>query len=259
MNNRYRRYLLFTYLVFWVFIGITGVVLMKVSDNSWLKAFMVMLCSWTPTFVLLIMFRKLMPDKNRRTFFRGLFHAKINWWLLLSVTGIQLAAFFIAVALVSHQQKIPFISLINTSILSYLIAFFINLMQGATGEEAGWRGYLQPIMVEKYGLIKGCIWVGFIQGFWHLPLWFTTGYAGGTLALYIGCFMLSIVSFAVLTGVLYHINRNAVIPIWLHLMFNMTVSSIYVGNIMDLFPLVSVGYLIIAVVVGIWYSVKKKL
>jgi membrane protease YdiL (CAAX protease family) len=258
MNNRYKRYLLFTYLTFWVFIGITGLVLMKVSDNSWLKAFMVMLCSWTPTFVLLIMFRKLMPEKSRKDFFRGLFHAKINCRLLLSITGIQLAVFFIAVALVSRQQNVPFISLINTSVTSCLTAFFINLMQGATGEEAGWRGYLQPIMEEKYGLIKGCIMVGFIQGFWHLPLWFTTGYTGWTLALYIGCFLVSIVSFSVLAGLLYHMNRNAVLPILLHFMFNMTVSSIFVGNIMDLLPIVTVGYLIIAVAVGTWYLLKEK-
>jgi membrane protease YdiL (CAAX protease family) len=131
-------------------------------------------------------------------------------------------------------------------------------MQGATGEEAGWRGYLQPIMEEKYGLIKGCIMVGFIQGFWHMPLWFTTGYTGWTLALYIGCFLVSIVSFAVLTGLLYHRNRNAVIPIWLHFMFNMTISSIFIGDIMNLLPIVTAGYLIIAVTMGSWYLLKNK-
>ncbi len=258
MNNRYKRYILFTYLIFWVFIGMTGFVLMKISDHSWVKALMVMLCSWTPTFVLLVMHRKLMPEKTRKDFFRGLFHAKINYRLLLSATGIQLAIFIIAVALVSHKQNISFISLINTSAASWLIAFFVNLMQGATGEEAGWRGYLQPIMEEKYGLYKGCMMIGIIQGFWHLPLWFTTGYTGRTLALYVGCFLLSIVSFAILSGVLYHTNRNAVLPIWLHFMFNLTVSGIYVGNIMDLFPLISIGYLIIGIALGIWYLAYNK-
>lgn len=76
MGNGYKRYLLFTYLTFWVFIGMTGLVLMKLSDHSGIKAFMVMLCSWTPTFVLLIMFRMMLPDQSRKTFL-GLFRIKI--------------------------------------------------------------------------------------------------------------------------------------------------------------------------------------
>ncbi len=258
MNKMVKRYLLFTYLTFWAFIGMTGFVLLKISDQSWVKAFMVMLCSWTPTFVLLIMHHKLMPEKTRKKFFRGLFHERINWRLLLSATGIQLIVFFISITLVAYQRNIAIISLINTSVSSWLMAFIVNLLQGATGEEAGWRGYLQPILVEKYGLIKGCMVVGIIQGFWHTPLWFATGYTGGILALYISCFLLSIVSFGVMTGVLYHLNKNAVIPVWLHFMFNLTISSIFIGNIMDLLPYVAIGYLIIAVVVSIWYTIRFK-
>ena len=38
----------------------------------------------------------------------------------------------------------------------------------AIGEEAGWRGYLQPALECRFGLFKGTLFVGIIWASWHL-------------------------------------------------------------------------------------------
>jgi membrane protease YdiL (CAAX protease family) len=40
----------------------------------------------------------------------------------------------------------------------------------AAGEELGWRGFLQPLLVAELGTIRGIALVGLIWSFWHLPV-----------------------------------------------------------------------------------------
>ncbi len=40
----------------------------------------------------------------------------------------------------------------------------------AFGEELGWRGFLQNLLISKYGLNKGLLILGLVWGFWHLPV-----------------------------------------------------------------------------------------
>ena len=53
--------------------------------------------------------------------------------------------------------------------LTVSIASLILMLTGAIGEEAGWRGTLQPELARRFGLFKGTLLVGLIWGFWHLP------------------------------------------------------------------------------------------
>lgn len=39
----------------------------------------------------------------------------------------------------------------------------------ATGEEFAWRGLLQPLLTDQFGLFKGIAILGFIWSMWHLP------------------------------------------------------------------------------------------
>lgn len=74
-------------------------------------------------------------------------------------------------------------------------ALFFTLIQGATGEETGWRGYLLPVVEEKYGVVKGSLIVSLIWAFWHAPIWFLgTGYSGMALLQYITAFVVCISS-----------------------------------------------------------------
>ncbi|MGN0662606.1 MAG: lysostaphin resistance A-like protein [Faecalibacterium sp.] len=50
----------------------------------------------------------------------------------------------------------------------------------AVGEEAGWRGFMLPMLKERFGLWKGRIIGGVIWGIWHWPVMLLSGYEYGT-------------------------------------------------------------------------------
>lgn len=123
-----------------------------------------------------------------------------------------------------------------------------HILTGATGEETGWRGYLQPIFNEKYGVIKGSLLIGVIWGFWHAPLWFfTLDYTGITLEKYIVGFLVFIISLAVVMGICYERNANILIPMGIHYCMNFVV-GLYTGERADIIGYLAVGYLVFAVI-----------
>lgn len=218
------------YALFWICILLTGGLMLLFGEKVPMQL-LVTICSWTPTMVLLIMFKKLVPDTTRRDFFKKLFRPKINWGMLLAVTVIQLLIVLASVYIVSFQEKVSMLSLLDFSLPTLSYIFFVSLITGATGEESAWRGYLFPVMAKKSGVIKGSILLGLIWGFWHAPLWLaTSGFAGLDLIIYIATSIVLIVSVSVIIGICYNHNKNLVIPIWIHLILNFS-GSLYAGNI----------------------------
>jgi len=54
--------------------------------------------------------------------------------------------------------------------IGILITTIIYLGPLALGEEIVWRGFLQPIFIEQFGVVWGIVFLGLIWGFWHLPI-----------------------------------------------------------------------------------------
>ena len=66
------------------------------------------------------------------------------------------------------QQSFTFFAL--NLLLSLTVGSVITMLMAAIGEEAGWRGVLQPELQRRFGPIKGTLLVGLIWGYWHLPI-----------------------------------------------------------------------------------------
>ncbi|KYC52441.1 MAG: CAAX amino terminal protease self- immunity [Candidatus Methanofastidiosum methylothiophilum] len=64
------------------------------------------------------------------------------------------------------QYGIPIYIYLTTYILAPVFPNSIF----AFGEEYGWRGYLQDLLLEKFSISKTLIIVGIIWGLWHAPL-----------------------------------------------------------------------------------------
>ncbi|KQX26014.1 MULTISPECIES: CPBP family intramembrane glutamic endopeptidase [unclassified Sphingomonas] len=69
-------------------------------------------------------------------------------------------------------------------ILAYVaLAATAGLIRGvafALGEEIGWRGFLAPRLISRFGFVGGTVIVALIWASWHFPLLLFADYNGGT-------------------------------------------------------------------------------
>ncbi|QRV01929.1 CPBP family intramembrane metalloprotease [Arcanobacterium phocisimile] len=76
-----------------------------------------------------------------------------------------------------------------------LVGFLTVQFLGAFLEEIGWRGFLQPLFVRRFGAITGAVFVGVIWAFWHghmlLDPWFFVVFAATCVAISLGLQMVT--------------------------------------------------------------------
>lgn len=206
--------------------------------------------------MFLIMFKKLYPNRTVKDFYKKAFSERLNVRLLATTALIQMFIFTGSVFMVSVQKGVLAISLLDLSFSTIISAFFFTLIQGALGEESGWRGYLLPALAEKSGIVKASLIVGLTWSFWHIPIWFLgTGYSGATLVKYIIVFVICITSLGFIIGVSYHHCKNLFVPIWIHFMLNFF-GETFTGSRVDLVTWYAVLYFITAWGFFLWYKMK---
>jgi membrane protease YdiL (CAAX protease family) len=92
------------------------------------------------------------------------------WLLIAAVLGLPALASWLIPELFGENRLAPYVS---------VYAFPVNLLTmiffGGGQEEIGWRGYISPLLEEKFGLIAGSLILGIIWALWHIPLWFIRG------------------------------------------------------------------------------------
>lgn len=242
-------YSVMIYVVFLILFAITGVIATYVTPNKIVLQICVTVCSWTSFFVLMFMFKRLMPGMKRSEFIKGLFAEKINWKLIGIITTIQLILFFAAVGYVAVIHNTHIWELLCFSPVSLITGFFIQLVGGPLGEEPAYRGFALPYMQKKYSITKAGIITGMVWGLWHLPLWIISGYKGLDLLIYCVTFLIAIVSASVVMSVIYKKYKNILYAVLIHQMVNFTLDILYNGDLLDIFIPTAVLYFMAAVVI----------
>ncbi len=100
--------------------------------------------------------------------------------LLATTTILQMLVFIASVYIVSLQKNIMAIDLFDFSFPVVGSALFFTLIQGATGEEFGWRGYSQRANLHSE-LNNNSVGIGaymIIKGFFEIENKNTTIYDG---------------------------------------------------------------------------------
>jgi len=261
MTNRKKSivYIFYSYLFFWVAFSLIGVVMLYMGNDAlWFQEgvifqLMVAFAAWTPTFALFALFKKLYPGSSIKEFYKNVFRARLNFKLLIFVTVLQLFVFFSSVGIIAFANDMPMSNLLDLSLSTILMGFIWTSLQGATGEQSGWRGFLQPHMEKRFTVIKASIIVGVVAGFWHTPLWFTSGYLGLDLIKFIIAYMISITCVAIIIGICYNHCRNLFVPIWIHFMFNFTL-TMFTGDFLDALIWLTVAYVLVSVGFIIWHK-----
>jgi membrane protease YdiL (CAAX protease family) len=143
----------------------------------------------------------------------------------------------------------------------------LNLLQGATGEEAGWRGFALPRHQETHGPVKASLILGLIWNFWHLPLWLISGYSGLDLLIYVLAFSVSIISLTFLLTWISSKTPNSLIPIVIaHFSFNASLNlvdarGLGLGPTLPLLAITAGIYLVTAILVWSasgWFKQKTQ-
>ena len=249
-------YSVMIYVVFLILFMVTGFITTFLTSSRVVLQICVTICSWTSFFVLMAMFKRLMPGRKRWEFIKGLFAEKINWKLVGGIIAVQFILFFIAVGYVAVRHQVAFWQLLCFSPASIVTGFFVQLIAGPLGEEPAYRGFALPYMQGEYGVVRAGLITGVVWGVWHLPLWMISGYKGLDLLSYCVAFMVSIVSCSVVMSVIYEKHKNIWYAVLIHQMVNFSLDILYTGDLLEIFIPFALLYFVTAVFVC--YFVLRK-
>jgi membrane protease YdiL (CAAX protease family) len=96
------------------------------------------------------------------------------------------------------------------------------------GEELGWRGFLGPILHERFGFTAGALLTGLIWASWHVPLIIFSDYNNGTPAWFaFGCFLVLVLNLSVIMA-WFRLRSDSVWPAAiLHGSHNLFVQAVF--------------------------------
>lgn len=117
-------------------------------------------------------------------------------------------------------------------ILGYVVlAATAGMIRGvafALGEEIGWRGFLAPRLLARFGFVGGTMLTALIWASWHFPILLFANYNGGTPWWYsLPCFTILVIGSSFLLSWI-RLRSNSVWPCAiLHASHNLFVQSVF--------------------------------
>ena len=128
---------------------------------------------------------------------------------------------------------------------------------GPLGEELGWRGFLLPRLLEKYGDVKASVILGVIWGFWHLPVFVFPEWRGDVpVWLAVGLYPVSTIAIAFTMTKFHHAGKGSVlIAILYHGIVNFTAGYIQNTDLWTIGHITPVGREVILVALFIVMAV----
>jgi membrane protease YdiL (CAAX protease family) len=218
-------FLVLSYAFFWLFLALSAAVILgplglnPTALPSWLLQLLTIVGSWMPAAASAIITGNLEGrDGNRKLFSKFIQFRLPPRWYLAALIPFGLAFMAAWIYRLTGGVASGGVSL---SLSFWVLLLVMNLLQGSTGEEPGWRGFALPRLLQRYsplkaGLILGVIWAG-----WHAPTWFLSGYSSLDLLLYCTVFSVGIVSLSVLMTWIFCKTSTSLVPMVIaHLSFD---------------------------------------
>ena len=241
-------FILLTNIIFLPLFCLVGIIKI-LGFPTWVFDVVRCISAWSSTFAIALLFKKIYPGQSFIFFVKNNFKTKLKSSVILSVSIIQFFIFMIILFLIMINNEVDSIFTISSWGM-FFYYFFKNLLSGPLGEELGWRGFAQVELQKKHSPLTASMIIGFWWGLWHLPVWFTTGFKGIDLFKYSLFFMVSIVATSIIMAAFYNLNRNLIIPIIIHQLFNFFI-GILNGNLIDLIMYNAILYLVVAFLIVI--------
>ncbi len=222
MNKLVKQYVIITYLVFWVMVmGLCGTASMVFHCSPVVMRCLSNVCAWSPTIVLLVSFKHWCNGESIKSFYSRAFSGKIKLIPALSVAVVTIGATLITVLIMSILSNQSFSSFWSLGTYPLWASILFSITTGPTGEESGWRGYLRPILNERYSYVKSCIIQGVIWAFWHTILWFVdSDFMGMEMLPYIVSNVIVMTGMCFLMNLVMNKYNNLFYSILIHFCFN---------------------------------------
>ncbi len=112
---------------------------------------------------------------------------------------------------------------VSTGLL-YFVTFFLIQLVSSGFEEFGWRGFLLPEFLKKYGSWDACFYTGIFWALWHTPIVLYIFYLQGMpiigmITSFIG-FSIGIVAMSVIHFYFYQKTKSVLFSVFVHTIGN---------------------------------------
>jgi membrane protease YdiL (CAAX protease family) len=233
MENRERRPLILPFLLI-AFVWTTGLLSVVIalrgsgSDPSsfppWIYA-VIFAAGFGPSLAAFLLIR----PAGRRGEFRSRFRRSPShamWFLIPPVVVAVIAA---STWGIDRALGIPSVN--GADLLRLLPLALIWPLFSAFGEEFGWRGFLLPVLRERYGPVTSSVILGFLWGVWHIPaLWLALGNFGAGFWAFalVGGIAAAVVNSLLITWIHEKSGGNLPMVIWFH--YCITAAAVITGK-----------------------------
>jgi membrane protease YdiL (CAAX protease family) len=145
------------------------------------------------------------------------------WTYALSPAAFIVFALLIAGALGRLPRWSDFSLFSGLPPLPLAAVLFLALLFNGYGEEIGWRGFLLPQLLQRYGTVRSALLVAVVWAGWHTPtFWTIEGYSSMSVPMLIGGFGLGLCAGSIVLAHISTRTQGSVLAaaIW-HLVYNM--------------------------------------
>ena len=122
----------------------------------------------------------------------------VRWWVVVGWSvGLVLLAVMTAAGLAAAPDRLSawLADKWRVALLPLVGLLAVVFGAGPLGEELGWRGYLQPRLIDRWRPLRASVVLGIVWAFWHLPLFFIAEWREGlSLPLFIVLYPVSTIA-----------------------------------------------------------------
>ncbi len=243
-------FVLIAYGIVWVLIGLSFIMAVPFTP-------LLVIGSWAPDISAFIVIGLVLREKGG---IRTLLGRWLRWgfpavWYGASLSALALAFLSLPVLRLFGVELAGGQPFTLGAIGSLLV---IEIVTGATGEELGWRGFLQLRLQDRLSPLLSGVVVGVIWAAFHVPLWLLHG--GPWASLPYWAFALAAVSSSVIFAWLVNgAGGSMVIATLFHFLFNLAVNlAIMLGApAAPFYTVYAVAFTAFAIPVGISMEVSR--
>lgn len=221
-TNYLKKYVISSYVLVWSLIilvaGPASLIFHAPPVVMWIVRNLI---SWSPTYLLLIGWKKFRPGETRMEFVKRCFSGRIKPILLLFSFGLIFGISIVSLGILSLIENRSIASYIEWGSVSLPLSVFLAFTSGPTGEELGWRGYMREEFHQKYDFLKASVCQGLVWCFWHALLWVVdSDFTDWRAVPYILSNIVVITSLTVLMNIVLEQHNNLLYSVLMHFGFN---------------------------------------